>query len=110
MSSPAAQPAASVGLRVAHVIGGGDTGGAMTYLLPLVAALRAEGCDARLVCLGGGGLAEEAAARGLPCKVLPMAAAWDPRVLPGLRRALTRGLWDVVHTHGMRANFPVRVL
>jgi glycosyltransferase involved in cell wall biosynthesis len=97
------------GLRVLHVIGGGDTGGAMSYLLPLLTALRAEGCDADLLCLGGGGLAEAAATRGLPCEVLPMTNPWDPRVLPALRRRLTAG-WDVAHTHGMRANLPVRTI
>lgn len=97
------------GLRVVHVIGGGDTGGAMSYLLPLVGALRAQGCEASLLCLGAGGLAEAAAARGLPCEVLPMSGPWDVRVLPSLCHRLTAG-WDVVHTHGMRANLPVRTI
>lgn len=106
---------APAGLRVLHVIGGGDTGGAMAHLLPLLTALRAEGVDARLLCLGAGGLAEAARARALPVSVLPMANPWDARVLPGVRRALRRtepcgGCWDVVHTHGMRANLPVRLV
>jgi glycosyltransferase involved in cell wall biosynthesis len=96
--------------RVLHVIGGGDTGGAMAYLLPLLAALRTEGCDAHLLCLGTGGLAVEAAGRGLPCEILPMENPWDVRILPGLRRYLTDGGWEVVHTHGMRANLPVRAV
>jgi len=109
------------GLRVLHVIGGGDTGGAMTHLLPLLSALRRAGCDAQLLCLGRGGLAEEASRRNLPVSVLPMARAWDPSILLPLRRVLSRGPgdqaslrgeaadWDVVHTHGMRANLPVRL-
>ena len=96
--------------RVLHVIGGGDTGGAMAYLLPLLTALRTEECDANLLCLGSGGLAVEAAGRGLPCEVLPMSGPWDVRVLPGLRRYLAAGGWEVVHTHGMRANLPVRTI
>lgn len=95
-------------MRVLHVIGGGDTGGAMAYLLPFLRALRSEGCDARLLCLGGGGLADAAAERGLPCEVLPMGNAWDLSVVPGLRRSLAGGGWQVVHSHGMRANLPVR--
>ena len=97
-------------LRVLHVIGGGDTGGAMTYLLPLLSGLRREGCDAQLLCLGAGGLAEEAARRGLPVEVLPMANPWDVRVLPYIRRRLNSGAWDAVHTHGMRANQPIRAI
>lgn len=97
-------------LKVVHVIGGGDTGGAMTYLLRLLLALREEGCDARLLCLGDGGLADEATQRDLPCDVLPMRGPWDARVLPELRGRIVKGGWDVVHTHGMRANLPVRAV
>ena len=97
-------------LRAVHVIGGGDTGGAMSNLLPLLTALRVQGCDAHLLCLGPGGLVDEARRRGLPVEVLPMSNPWDPRVLPRLRRHLAGGSWDVVHTHGMRANLPVRLL
>lgn len=101
-------------LRVVHVIGGADTGGAMSYLLPLLTALRAQGCDANLVCLGGGGLAEAAAERSLPHTIVPMSHAWDARALAPLRGRLvwdeTGRNWDAVHTHGMRANLPVRLL
>ncbi|MHB9148995.1 MAG: glycosyltransferase family 4 protein [Thermoleophilia bacterium] len=81
----------------------------MAHLLPLLSALRRTGCDANLLCLGGGGLARAAAERGLPVEVLPMTTPWDPRVLPALRRRLTGAHWDVIHTHGMRANIPVRL-
>lgn len=97
-------------LRVLHVIAGDDTGGAMSYLLPLVTALRAQGCDARLLCLGAGGLADAAAHRHLPHTVIPMRHPWDARVIIPLRRHLTAGDQQVVHTHGMRANLPVRLV
>ena len=97
-------------LRVLHVIGGDDTGGAMSYLLPLLTALRVQDCDARLVCLGGGGLADAAARRDLPHTIIPMSHPWDPRVLTPLRRLLAAEDWQVVHTHGMRANLPVRAV
>ncbi len=104
-------------LRILHVIGGGDTGGAMTHLLPLLSGLQRSGCDVHLLCLGAGGLAERARLRGVPVRVVPMKNAWDAAVLPSLRRTLSdgpwseggSGRWDVVHTHGMRANLPVRL-
>jgi glycosyltransferase involved in cell wall biosynthesis len=122
----------------------------MTHLLPLLAALRRDS-DPHLLCLGDGQLAEAARHRGLAVAVLPMAHAWDPRVLFPLRRVLSSGpfgfarlarlgggdtaspedvckaragqgtggdkglahvgrvRWDVVHTHGMRANLPTRL-
>ncbi len=97
-------------LRVLHVISGGDTGGAMGNLLPLVSALRERGCDARVCCLGNGGLVRAAKARGVPVTVLPMSFPWDARVLPRLAAELSARPLDVVHTHGMRANLPVRLL
>ena len=103
--------------RVLHLIGGGDTGGAMSHLLPLLQALGRAGCDVHLACLGGGGLAEEAERRGLAVTVLPMKGARDLRVIGPLRRLLAdgsaaepgAGAWDIVHTHGMRANLPARL-
>jgi len=113
-------------LRVLHLIGGGDTGGAMSHLLPLLSALERSGCDVYLACLGEGGLARQAAQRGLTVSVLPMGGPRDPRVIGPLRRLLSMGpagmgggeaaagrspaaRWDVVHTHGMRANLPTRL-
>lgn len=80
----------------------------MSHLLPLVSALRAEGCDAQILCLGAGGLAEAAGKRGLPHSILEMSNPWDPRIMVGLRRRLLSEGWDVVHAHGMRANIPIR--
>lgn len=97
-------------MRVLHVIGGADTGGAMTHLLTLLPALRGTGCDAQLLCLGSGGLADAASDLGIPVRIVAMRAAWDPSAMPALRRELASRRWDVVHTHGMRANLPVRVL
>jgi len=82
----------------------------MAHVLPMVAALGRAGCDAHLLCLGGGGLAEAAATMGLPVETLAMASPWDVRVLRSLCARLDRFPWDVIHTHGMRANLPVRVL
>ena len=110
-------------LHVLHVIGGGDTGGAMSHLLPLLSGLQTLECDVHLLCLGEGGLAEAAKSRGVPVRVLPMRNAWDTSALLPLRRAVAEGPWwdadgrdrqdmhpwDVVHTHGMRANLPVRL-
>jgi glycosyltransferase involved in cell wall biosynthesis len=109
-------------LRVLHVIGGGDTGGAMSHLLPLLSALSRADLHVRLLCLGEGGLAEAARDRGLDVAVLPMKGARDPSVMRRLRRIIAEGdlpdgspagpkaPWDVIHTHGMRANVPVRLV
>ncbi len=77
-----------------------------------------------LLCLGEGGLAEAAKSRGVPVR----RAAHEERLgyfrapspAPGSGRGAVVGCgrpgppgyaaaWDVVHTHGMRANLPVRL-
>ena len=60
--------------------------------------------------MGDGGLADEATRRDLPCDVLPMAARGTPGCCLSLRGRIAEGGWDVVHTHGMRANLPVRAV
>ncbi|OFW61268.1 MAG: hypothetical protein A2133_11315, partial [Actinobacteria bacterium RBG_16_64_13] len=106
-------------LRILHVIGGGDTGGAMSHLLPLLSALERAGCEVHLACLGEGGLADQAERRGLSVVRLDMSSPRDLRVLAPLRRLISAGSpaahaparrWDVVHAHGMRANLPVRLV
>lgn len=104
----------------------------MSHLLPLLSALERAGTEVRLLCLGEGGLADEARRRGLVLGVLPMDGPRDTSVVRPLRRLLGAGpaemeaiisggepgrhgalhagpRWDVVHTHGMRANLPVRL-
>lgn len=94
----------------------------MSHLLPLLSALAEAGCEVHLLCLGDGGLADAAKERGLAVTVLPMKGAHDVRVLGRLRHILASGStegvgtswpgtpWSIVHTHGMRANLPVRLM
>ena len=101
----------------------------MSHLLPLLSALQRAGCDVHLLCLGDGGLAERPDVGGCPSPCCP----WTVRGTPGARAPAAhhcrrtpdgkddgveqpRGRlagrspnsrWDVVHTHGMRANLAV---
>lgn len=83
----------------------------MAHLLTLLPALRSKGCDAHLLSMGSHReLATAARDAGVPVRILEMTRARDPRVMPRLWKELVSGNWDVVHTHGMRANLPVRML
>ncbi len=99
-------------MKIVHITAGagGRICGTCLHDNAVVKALRGRGCDARLVCLGGGGLARAAAERGLPVTVLSMSNPWDVRSLAPLRRHLAGDHPDIVHTHGMRANLPVRMV
>ncbi|MGI5838858.1 MAG: glycosyltransferase [bacterium] len=88
-----------------HITTGGDRGGAKTHLLTLLPRLNSERCRVKLICLNGGPLAAEAGERGLAVDIYPMAGAWDLSVIFRLAAAMRREKVDIVHTHGVRANF-----
>lgn len=97
------------GLRVCHVIGGGDEGGALSLVVPLLQALREQGVEVELVCLGDGGLAAQASRRGLAPTVFPMDSPFDTGVVAPLLQYIAQAQCGIVHTHGMRATVPLRL-
>ena len=56
-------------MRVIHLIGGGDTGGAKTHVLHLLKELN-RSIDAQLVCFRRAGFSEEAEKMGIPIHVI----------------------------------------
>lgn len=87
-------------VKVLHIISGGDSGGARTHVLSLLGALRHTD-QIRLLCLGGGPMADAAQRAGLPCTVVP--GRFDLGVRETGRIARDGG-FDLLHCHGARAN------
>ncbi|WP_322203128.1 polysaccharide pyruvyl transferase CsaB [Acutalibacter intestini] len=88
-------------MRVIHLIGGGDTGGAKTHVLNLLRELN-HFIDATLICFRRGDFSDDAAKMGVPIHVIE---SGDP--IRGLRelRKLTAGQKiDIIHCHGARGN------
>ena len=56
-------------MRVIHLIGGGDTGGAKTHVLNLLKELN-QYIDAQLFCFRKGDFSEDAAKMGIPIEVI----------------------------------------
>ena len=88
-------------MKVLHLIGGGDTGGAKTHLLSLLQGLN-EHIRADLVSFREGDFAADARALGIPTRV--MAGNNIPAVKRQLLTVLREGSYDVLHCHGSRAN------
>jgi polysaccharide pyruvyl transferase CsaB len=89
-------------MRVLHCIGGGDVGGAKTHIFSLLGRLTSQpGMDVLLVPLRHGPFAEEAAALGIPTRVI---SAGPRAALADLRRLIREGGYQVLHCHGARAN------
>lgn len=91
-------------LKVLHIIGGGEFGGAERHVLTLLRFLDRQKIDARLACLFAAPLAGEARREGVVTKVFAMRGKLDFRQVPGIASYLKKEQIDIVHTHGVRAN------
>ena len=86
-------------MRVIHLIGGGDTGGAKTHVLNLLKELN-QSIDAQLFCFRKGDFSEDAAKMGIPIEVIE---SGNPVVgLQELKRRLAGQKVDIIHCHGAR--------
>ena len=88
-------------MRVVHLIGGGDTGGAKTHVLHLLRELN-RSIDAQLFCFMRGEFADDAQKMGIPIHVIE---SGNPLIgLRELRRLLSGQQVDIIHCHGARGN------
>jgi len=96
-------------VKVLHVTSGGDTGGGKSHILGLLQALQGE-IDAHILCFLDGPVYREAAAGGIPARLLPQERRYDLSVVGKLRQVVEEGGYDLVHSHGSRANFITALL
>ncbi len=88
-------------MRVVHMIGGGDTGGAKTHVLGLLKELQKQ-VDAELVCFRRGEFSEDAEKLGIKVHIIDTGNPVTD--LPRLKKLLRPGEVDVLHCHGARGN------
>ncbi len=88
-------------MRVIHLIGGGDTGGAKTHVLNLLKELNRQ-IDAEIICFMRGDFSEEAEKMNIPIHIIESANPYT-----GLKRLLEivgEEHVDLIHCHGARGN------
>lgn len=95
-------------LKVVHVIGGGEYGGAEEHIVQLLSQFSAYGAEGKVVCFYDEGLAKALRERGIAVEVLAY-PRFDARLLFALRALFRREQPDVIHTHGVKANFFGRI-
>ena len=94
-------------MRVLHIIGGGDVGGAKTAVISAVARM-SRTIDVRLVSLREGDFAQSAREAGIAVDVVETSnLPSDLRRLRGLIRSFEP---DILHCHGARANMMGAIL
>ncbi|MEW6448453.1 MAG: glycosyltransferase [Bacillota bacterium] len=90
------------GIRVLHVIGGGEFGGAERHILTLFKSVNPQDALIEAACFFTAPFASLAREAGMRVTVLPMYSKLDLGVARRLKEILTG--YDIVHTHGVRAN------
>ena len=90
-------------MKILHVISGGETGGSRKHVVTLLAKFPKE-----QICLAvfqEGALSEEARQAGIRVEVFRQKSRYDLSVLKQLASFIKQEGFDIVHTHGPRANF-----
>lgn len=97
-------------MKVLHVNAGLESGGGLTHIINLLTEAKNEGKDFTLLCLAEGPVTQAARAAKLQCVVLGINGRYDLTGLKRLRSFINKGNFDIVHTHGPRANLFVSMI
>lgn len=96
-------------LKILHIIGGGEFGGAERHILNLAQGLDPAEVETGILCLFARPFAQVAEQAGVVSFVLPMRNKLDFHVVGKIKAAIASFKPDIVHTHGVRANLLGRV-
>lgn len=88
-------------MKVVHIIGGGDTGGAKTHVLYLLNELSRH-IQVKLICLRPGVFADEARDMGIDTSVVKSGNIFSD--IHKVTEIILQGGYDIVHSHGAKAN------
>lgn len=91
-------------MKVLHVNAGLENGGGLTHIVNLLTEAKRQGQDFELLTLAPGPVARAARKHGIPTFVLGAKSRYDLASLKRLVAFINRGHYDLVHTHGARAN------
>jgi len=91
-------------MKILHLIGGGDIGGAKTHVLTLLCGLMESTAVSTLmlVTFREGGFTDEARELDIPATVISGGGFFGD--LKALRKLYREGSYDIVHCHGARGN------
>lgn len=90
-------------MKVLHINAGLEDGGGKNHILSLLSQF--DPSVAELLVLENGIIAEEAKLLGITVHTLEQKSRYDLSILKRLTQFINDGSFDIVHTHGARANF-----
>lgn len=91
-------------VKVLHVIGGGEFGGAERHILNLAGAIDPQAAEIAVLCLFSAPFVKIASEAGIRALAVPMRYKADLGAAGKLAALIQEGGYDLVHTHGVRAN------
>lgn len=91
-------------MKVLHLISGGDKGGAKTSVFALLLALNEE-IDVTIACFTEGVFYQEIQDMPVHSVLFKQKHRNDLRILKPLAKYIRQNGYDIIHTHGARANF-----
>ncbi|WP_018394805.1 glycosyltransferase family 4 protein [Bacillus sp. 37MA] len=89
-------------MKVLHLISGGETGGSRKHVITLLEQF--EPSEVTLAVFQEGSLAEEARAAGIRTELFAQKSRYDLSVLKRLANFIQAEQFDILHSHGPRAN------
>ncbi len=90
-------------MKILHLISGGDTGGAKTHVFALLRALTKK-ADVKIVCFMKGTFFDELQNIDVESELIEQKNRFDLSVLKRVKEIAKDG-FDLIHSHGARANF-----
>ena len=91
-------------MKVLHVNAGLENGGGLTHIVNLLTEAKKQGENYELLTLAEGPVAEAAKKAGITTHILGANGRYDLASLKKLKNFINEGGYDIVHTHGARAN------
>jgi len=91
-------------IKVLHIIGGGEFGGAEQYLLTLLRSMDSTEFELHTACLFAEPLAPLVRTEGFPAHIFEMKSKIDIKPVGQVAALIAAEAFDIIHTHGVRAN------
>lgn len=95
--------------KIIHVIGGGELGGAEYHILDLSQLMDKSQFEVTVICFYNSAFAKELRDRDIRVMVIDQYHRFDPRLVHSLRKTFQEEKPDIIHSHGVKANFACRL-
>ncbi len=91
-------------MKILHLISGGDKGGAKTHVFTLLQSLM-ESVDVMVICFMEGVFYKELSKTSIPHMLIKQRFRNDLTIISRLVKLIRKERYNLIHTHGARANF-----